>query len=130
MPEKDYYDILGVSPDASKEEIHKASYRYQMEVEGEERVVVGLNAFREGGEPPRIQQPDYPALEEAQRGRLGHLKASRDSSRLSHAFQAIRSAAVSGENFLPAMVQGVKARATLGEISDILREEWGTYDEA
>ena len=113
-----------------KEEIHKASYRYQMEVEGEERVVVGLNAFREGGEPPRIQQPDYPALEEAQRGRLGHLKASRDSSRLSHAFQAIRSAAVSGENLLPAMVQGVKARATLGEISDILREEWGTYDEA
>jgi methylmalonyl-CoA mutase N-terminal domain/subunit len=112
-----------------KEEIHRAAYRFQMEVESGKRTVVGVNAFQEGGEAPRIHQPDYPALEQAQRQRLATMKASRDHSLLSQALEGIRSAASSRDNLLPLMIEAVKVGATLGEISDVLRDEWGTYDE-
>lgn len=115
--------------DFMKEEIHRAAYRFQLEVEGRERTVVGVNAFQEGREPPRIEQPDYPALEEAQRERLKALKTSRNPSEVTLSLEAVRAAAASGENLLPLMIRAVKARATLGEISDVLRKEWGTYDE-
>jgi methylmalonyl-CoA mutase N-terminal domain/subunit len=115
--------------DFMKEEIHKAAYRFQLEVEGGERTVVGVNSFREEGEVPTIVQPDYPTLEAAQRGALGTMKGRRDSQGFTDALSGVRDAVRSGENLLPHMIRAVKALATLGEISDVLREEWGTYDE-
>jgi methylmalonyl-CoA mutase N-terminal domain/subunit len=112
-----------------KEEIHQAAYRYQLQIESGSRTVVGLNAFQEEGESPGIQQPDYPALEESQRARLGGLKARRDPTALHASLEGVRAAARTGENLLPPMIRAAKSRATLGEISDILREEWGTYDQ-
>ncbi len=112
-----------------KEEIHQAAYRFQLEVESGRRTVVGVNAFAESGDSPAIRHPDYPALEAHQRASLARLKDNRDSSRVGSALTAIREAARSGENLLPPMIQAVKSSATLGEISDVLREEWGTYDE-
>jgi methylmalonyl-CoA mutase N-terminal domain/subunit len=115
--------------DFMKEEIHKAAYRFQLEVEGGERTVVGVNSFKEEGEVPTITQPDYPALEAAQRGGLGTMKDRRNPDELRTTLSTVRAAAQSGANLLPPMIQAVKAMATLGEISDVLREVWGTYDE-
>jgi methylmalonyl-CoA mutase N-terminal domain/subunit len=112
-----------------KDEIHRAAYRYQLEVERGNRTVVGVNAFAEEEEKPRIQQPDFPALEVAQRERLRTLKAGRDQGEVGAALEVIREAARSGDNLLPPMINAVKKIATLGEISDALRREWGTYDE-
>jgi len=112
-----------------KEEIHQAAYRFQLEVEGGDRTVVGVNAFQEGDESPRIAQPDYPSLEQAQKDRLMSLKASRNGTSVRQALDAIRGAASNGDNLLPHLIRAVKVETTLGEISDVLRDEWGTYDE-
>jgi methylmalonyl-CoA mutase N-terminal domain/subunit len=112
-----------------KEEIHQAAYRFQLEVESGKRTVVGVNSFQEEGDPPQIQQPDYAALEENQKRRLSALKEARDEGRVRAALGAIQTAATSGDNLIPPMIDAVKAMATLGEISDLLREVWGTYDE-
>jgi methylmalonyl-CoA mutase N-terminal domain/subunit len=111
------------------EEIHRAAYRYQLQIESGCRTVVGVNAFQEEGEGFTIEQPDYPALEEAQKARLTTRKAGRDPTLLGASLERIRSAARSNENLLPPLIEAVKERATLGEISDVLREEWGTYDQ-
>jgi methylmalonyl-CoA mutase N-terminal domain/subunit len=115
--------------DFMKEEIHRAAYRYQMEVERGERKVVGVNVFEEVEEAPTILQPDFAALEDAQRERLATFKEDRDPARLRNVLEAVRAKARSGENLLPSLIEAVKALATLGEISDVLREEWGQYEE-
>jgi methylmalonyl-CoA mutase N-terminal domain/subunit len=111
------------------EEIHQAAYRYQLQVESGDRTVVGVNAFEEEEDDPTLEQPDFPAREEAQRASLGSLKAQRDRGSLGTALERIRAAARSSQNLLPPMVEAAKVRATLGEISDVLREEWGIYDQ-
>ncbi len=112
-----------------KDEIHQAAYSFQLQVERGSRTVVGLNAFEEeGGEAP-IHQPDYPALEKAQIIQLAAVKAKRRGGALRNSLEGIRAAARSGENLIPPMIEAAKNRATLGEISDVLREEWGSYDQ-
>ncbi len=111
------------------EEIHRAAYRFQLEVEGGDRTVVGVNSFLEEEENPDIHQPDYAALERSQKESLGTLKGTRGATLLDSALEGIREAARSGENLLPPMIEAAKVRATLGEISEVLRQEWGTYDQ-
>jgi methylmalonyl-CoA mutase, N-terminal domain len=112
-----------------REEIHRAAYRHQLEVESGARTVVGVNAFADRQASVEILRPDYSSLEEAQKAGLARLKARRDPAAVQGALDQVRSAARSGENLLPPMIQAVGALATLGEISDTLREEWGRYDE-
>ncbi len=111
-----------------QDEIHRAAYRFQLEVESGERSVVGVNLHVEEEEALRVEQPDYTALEASQRERLRMLKEARDGDAVSRALGAVGKAARGRENVLPPMVAAVKVRATLGEISDALRREWGTYD--
>ena len=111
-----------------QEEIHQAAYRFQMDVEEGRRTVVGVNAFQEAEETPRMGGPEYGALEERQKERLATFKAGRDQESVSHAREAVRSAARSGDNLMPPIVDAVKASVTLGEISQVLKGEWGTYD--
>lgn len=110
-----------------QDEIHQAAYAHQLAVEREEKQVVGVNAYREEGAAQRIEQPDYSALEREQRARLQAIRAERDPSEVGAALDSVRAAARSEQNLLPTMVRAVKAMATLGEISDVLREEWGEY---
>jgi methylmalonyl-CoA mutase N-terminal domain/subunit len=132
---KDYLQLVGELGGAAgavefmKEEIHQAAYRYQLQVEGGNRTVVGVNAFEEEGASHSIPQPDYPTLEQTQKTSLERFKAERGSSGLLASLEGIRAAARTGKNLLPPMIEAAKARATLGEMSDILREEWGTYDQ-
>ncbi|HEX9885715.1 MAG TPA: methylmalonyl-CoA mutase family protein, partial [Longimicrobiales bacterium] len=116
--------------DYMREEIHRAAYRFQMEVESGARVVVGVNRFQEEDDDVRVEQPDYSALEARQREGLGAWKASRDGRAVDEALERIRVTARGDDNLVPEMVTAVKAGATLGEVSDALRGEWGTYDGA
>jgi len=109
-------------------EIHESAYRHQKEIEENERLQVGVNVFEEEEEPMSIPKPDFSAFEADQRHRLKDFKASRDSAHASQALEGIRSAARSTENLIPPIIQAAKASATLGEISEALRGEWGTHD--
>jgi methylmalonyl-CoA mutase, N-terminal domain len=110
-----------------QEEIHRAAYEHQMAVERGDRVIVGINRHREDGPSPRIDQPDYAALEAGQRERLAALRSRRDGAAARAALERVRAAARGTENLLPPLVAAVRALVTLGEISDVLREEWGEY---
>jgi len=111
-----------------QDEIHKAAYRVQMQVESGERPVVGVNEHVEDEGPLRIEQPDYTALERAQRAVLAARKEARDPRAVRAALEGVRAAARGSDNLMPPIIDAVKAAATLGEISDELRGEWGTYD--
>ncbi|MDH5589963.1 MAG: methylmalonyl-CoA mutase family protein [Gemmatimonadota bacterium] len=114
--------------DFMQEEIHRAAYAFQLEVESGERKVVGVNAHVEAEEPVRIGQPDYSSLEALQREKLRSLRSRRDPEAVAMALGSVEEAARSDANLMPAMVDAVKALATLGEISDTLRGVWGSYD--
>jgi len=111
-----------------QEEIHGAAYRFQREVESGTRPVVGVNVHTEEEGPPRIDQPDYSTLEREQREKLASLKAEREASAVEQALVRIRETARGDGNLMPPIIQAVKARVTLGEISDALRSEWGSFD--
>jgi methylmalonyl-CoA mutase N-terminal domain/subunit len=111
-----------------QEEIHRAAYRHQLAVESGERTVVGVNAYTDDESDPRAEQPDYTALEARQRAAVVGLKERRDAGAVVTGLADVREAARSGANLMPPMIAAVKALATLGEIADVLREEWGTFD--
>lgn len=111
-----------------QEEIHRAAYLHQQEIESGERQVVGVNAFVEEDEQVRIGQPDFSGLAEGQRLRLASVKRERDPGASRAALNEIAEIATGAENLLPAMIQAVKCGVTLGEISDALRATWGTFD--
>jgi methylmalonyl-CoA mutase N-terminal domain/subunit len=133
---RDYLERIAEMGGASRaleymqEEIHRAAYRFQREIESGDRPVVGVNVHDESEGPLRIDQPNYSALERQQREKLVALKARRDAGPVSAALDAVREAARGEGNLMPLIIDAVKVRATLGEISDALRSEWGTYDAA
>jgi methylmalonyl-CoA mutase, N-terminal domain len=92
------------------------------------RKVVGVNEQVDDEKAARIGQPDYSALEGGQQERLAALKARRSDDDVRAALARIRSAAGTDENLMPPIIDAVRAEVTLGEISDALREVWGTYD--
>ncbi|MGQ0812900.1 MAG: acyl-CoA mutase large subunit family protein [Gemmatimonadota bacterium] len=111
-----------------KNEIHKASYQHQLDVEAGKRMIVGVNVFREDETALRIERPDYSTLEAAQRARLAVLRERRDAGAVAAALGRVRdSARDASTNLLPILIDAVTAYATLGEISDVLRQEWGVY---
>jgi methylmalonyl-CoA mutase N-terminal domain/subunit len=118
------------SIDYMREEIHRSAYRFQMEVENGERTVVGVNAFREDDQEVKIEQPDYSALEGRQKQKLKALRGRRDARRVEGALDKVRRAASGRAPLVPPIVDAVKCLATVGEISGVLRQVWGTYDRA
>ncbi|HKH90792.1 MAG TPA: methylmalonyl-CoA mutase family protein [Gemmatimonadaceae bacterium] len=118
-----------------QEEIGRSAYEHQLRVERGETVIVGVNRFADGDETPVMPAPDYSALERDQAGRLAELRAGRDQAAVRAALHALGEAANQGSDrgtlarrpLMPLIVDAVRARATVGEISDILRSAWGAY---
>jgi methylmalonyl-CoA mutase, N-terminal domain len=108
-------------------EIHRAAWDHQRAIESGDRVVVGVNAFESEEERPHIHTAAFAELESAQRARLESLRAGRDAGLVARSLRAVRAAAAGTDNLLPPIVEAVQAGTTLGEISDVLREEWGTF---
>jgi methylmalonyl-CoA mutase N-terminal domain/subunit len=111
-------------------EIWDASYQFQRAVDSAEKVVVGVNAFRmETEDPHEILYIDE-SVTEQQLVLLNKVRAERDSQKVQDALQALRNAAADpGANTMPPIIDAVKAYATVGEISDALRDVFGTYQE-
>ncbi|MDP2959369.1 MAG: methylmalonyl-CoA mutase family protein [Longimicrobiales bacterium] len=114
--------------DYMQEEIHRAAYSVQREIESGQHPLVGVNVNVEEEGPLRIGLPDYSALERVQKERLAARKRGRDGGAVRGALERIRETARGSGNLMPPIIDAVKAGATLGEISDALRSEWGVYD--
>ncbi|HET8624126.1 MAG TPA: methylmalonyl-CoA mutase family protein [Gemmatimonadales bacterium] len=110
-----------------QEAIARSAWELQQAQERGEITVVGVNRFTEDAEPPLIEAPNFPELEERQRRRLAAVKAARDDNRVAEALKCVGSAAAGSASLMPPIVEAVRARATLGEISDAMRTVWGVY---
>jgi methylmalonyl-CoA mutase N-terminal domain/subunit len=111
-------------------EIQESAYRYQKEIESKERIIVGLNAFTEEKEQvPFKLYAHSQKREQDQVEKLYRLRRRRSASKVNAQLEAIKGAIDRRENLMPYFIQAVLAEATLGEICDVLRQSWGTYQE-
>jgi methylmalonyl-CoA mutase, N-terminal domain len=110
-----------------QDEIHEAAYRIQEQVESGERVVVGVNRYREEEEiPPELLRIDDAEVE-AQKERVRELRRQRDGAAVEAALGRVTEAAGGTVNLLPLMKEALRLGATLGEVSDALRRVFGEY---
>jgi len=108
-------------------EIQESAYKYQREIEKDERVVVGVNQFQVEEEKPSDLLRVNPAVRDNQIEKLNRLKAQRDDRKVREGLDRLKQAAEGSDNLLPDIVDAVKAYATLGEICDVLREVFGEH---
>ncbi len=113
-----------------QQEIQNAAYEYQQQIDRQQAVVVGVNRFAVDEEKPIPIQRIDESLERKQVERLRALRRRRDPGPWQASLQQIESAARSGANLMPRILAAVEACATVGEISDTLREVFGEYQEA
>ncbi len=109
-------------------EIQRSAYEHQLEVERNERIVVGVNAFVQDAAPVPVMRVD-PRVEGDQVQRLQALRSRRDSTASQAAIAAIATAARNDDNLMPHFLTAVKAHATVGEIAAVLRDAWGEHTE-
>ena len=107
--------------------IADSAWKQQQAQESGEQVVVGVNRFTDEAPPPILPLPDYSALEQRQKERLEAARGQRNGGAVEAALSALRSAAEGKGRLMPLILEAVRARATVGEISDVFRSAWGTY---
>ena len=122
--------VAAIEENMPQREIADAAFRYQQEVEADERVIVGVNRFRtEGEEELQILRID-PDVERRQIERLRAFKARRDSATVERRIAKLSEAAsVDDRNLMPVIVDAVRDGVTLGEVCDAWRRVWGTWRE-
>jgi methylmalonyl-CoA mutase N-terminal domain/subunit len=109
-------------------EIEQAAFVHQQEVESGERVIVGVNHFAEAEEEHVELQRIDPEAERRQLARTARVRAERNAADVARALEEVRAVARGDGNLLVPMREALRARSTIGEISEVLREEFGTYD--
>ncbi len=108
-------------------ELQESAYRTQRAIERGEQIVVGVNRFAsEGEEKPRTIAVD-PGVQERQRERLERLRTRRANGEVQRTLDRLQAKAATGENLMPYILEAVRAYATIGEICDRLRAEFGQY---
>ena len=107
--------------------IEQRAYEYQRAIEKKTKVIVGVNEFVVDEAPPEGLHKLDPELEKAQAERVRRVRSERDKQAASEALSALERAARGTENLLPHILSSVKARATVGEISDALRAVFGQH---
>jgi len=130
----DQIDRLGGMVDAIEQgfpqkEIAESSYRFQQAFERKEKVVVGVNDFVQEGDAPIDTLYIDDTASTIQLEKLETLRRTRDNPRVSRALDALRQTAGTPDNLMPAILEAVRAYATLGEMCDALRATWGEYVE-
>ena len=126
-------DLGGVIPSIEsgffQREIAEAAHRYQQEIDGKQRTIVGVNEYV-------LDEPlDIPLLrmdvkgEERQVERLRRLRSERDNEEASRCLKALESACQGSENLMPHLLTAVQAYCTLGEVCNVMRTVWGEYQE-
>jgi methylmalonyl-CoA mutase N-terminal domain/subunit len=134
----DYFDridklggvVAAIKENFFQRELAESSFRYQSEVEAEQRVVVGVNRYKLEGEPELEILKIDPALERRQIERVQALRASRDSAAAEAALARLKEdAAHADRNLMPRIVEAARAYVTMGEMCDAFREVWGVWRE-
>jgi len=110
-------------------EIQKEAYRFQKELENKERIVVGMNKYQTKEESPKNLLKLDPAIQKNQIEKLKNIKEMRDNKLVSQSLNELKEAAKGKENLMPYIINSVKAYSTLGEISNVLKEIFGEYNE-
>jgi methylmalonyl-CoA mutase N-terminal domain/subunit len=120
--------VAAIETGFPQREIERRAFEHQRAVEAGTRVIVGVNRFADaaGEAAPPLHRQD-PALEAAQVARLQAVRAARDAGQTPAALAHLRRVAGGTDNIFPALLGAVKARATLGEIADVLRDAFGEY---
>jgi methylmalonyl-CoA mutase N-terminal domain/subunit len=113
-----------------QDETEEAAYAYARAIDSGQKVIVAVNKYQtESAEPPEVFPID-PELQRQQADRVSRLKADRDQALVKASLDDVAAAARGTQNLLYPMKAALKARATLGEVSDVLRSEFGEYQPA
>jgi methylmalonyl-CoA mutase N-terminal domain/subunit len=119
--------VAAIEQGFQKAEIERSAYQVAREIDAGERVIVGVNRFTrdrdEAYQPLRLD----PAIEQAQAERLADLRAGRDAGEFKRRIDDLRRAAGQPGNLLYPLREALRARATVGEVCDALRDVWGMY---
>ena len=119
--------VAAIEQGFQKLEIEKSAYLFAQEIDAGERVVIGVNRFTLDEEEPYEPLRVDPAIEAEQRARLERVRAERDQAAVDEALDRVRAAAAGSDNLLYPMKDALRARATVGEVCDALRQVWGVY---
>jgi methylmalonyl-CoA mutase N-terminal domain/subunit len=109
-------------------EIQQAAYSWQKAIESGDEIVVGVNRFEVAEQEPIELLRIPPEVEQKQVKRLTELKARRDNEAVRKALTRITQTARGTENLMPAIIDAARVYATVGEISDAMREQFGQFD--
>jgi methylmalonyl-CoA mutase N-terminal domain/subunit len=113
-----------------QQEIQNSAYSYQKNIEDNSQIVVGLNAFSSSGQPVDFQLEFPPEhVEKSQTDRLKRLKRERSSAKVESRLQELRNTVRNNNNCVQPIIEAVRAMASIGEISSVLKEEYGEYKE-
>jgi methylmalonyl-CoA mutase N-terminal domain/subunit len=120
--------VAAIERSYPQREIAEASYRYQMELDKKEKIMVGVNDFVSDEKPLDILQIDE-SVAHRQGERLRKLRAARSQDEVNRTLTALRKATHGKDNLMPSIYAAVRAYATLGEICDAMRDTFGSYEE-
>ena len=111
-----------------RREIAEAAFRYSQEVDRNEHIIVGVNAYQEQREAPIETLKIDPSVETEQIESLEWVRKTRDAAAVSAALEALRRSAAAGDNVMPALIHAAKAHCTVGETVDTLADVYGRFD--
>lgn len=111
-----------------QEEISRSAYDYQMAIERDDQVIVGVNRFISESDDFPTPPPFDPEIERKQVERVRMFKTNRDASAARQALGVLDRAAKTNENLMPLIMEAIRSRATLGEVCDTLRGVFGEYE--
>lgn len=119
--------VQAIELEFQQNEIGQAAYQYQKNIDNQENIIVGVNKFREEKEAePEILKINEEAVK-SQLNRLEKIKQTRNSEDVQKSLLELKQIAKGSNNLMDGILNAVKKHATLGEISDVLREEFGTF---
>ncbi|MDR5673341.1 methylmalonyl-CoA mutase family protein [Halalkaliarchaeum sp. AArc-GB] len=121
--------LAGIESGFFHREIQDAAYEYQERVEAGDETVVGVNAYEiDEDTRPEILEVDE-TVQKRQRDRLESVKRKRDDEAVESALAELEAVVAAGDNAMPAIVDAVKAYATMGEIMQVFEQQHGSYQE-
>ena len=119
--------VAAIEQGFQKAEIERSAYQVTRQIDAGERVVVGVNKFTVDGEEPYQPLRVDASIEHEQGRRLAALRGRRDRGEFEHRIEDVRKAAAGSQNLLYPLREALRARATVGEVCDALRDVWGVY---
>lgn len=122
--------VSAINTGFQQKEIQNSSYEYQKDVDAKRQVIVGVNEFTTKEEAPRNLLKIDESAQKLQVERLKALRSKRDNAAVNENLKKLENAAKSDENLMPHILNAVTSYATLGEVSNVMRKVFGTYQQS